>query len=269
MITLVVMGVILGLVMGAMYRSQNQTARLTKVAEERQMARTAIQLIERETRMAGSGWGRTIVHSARSGASDSLSAINPGYGGLARSDSLRTLGAWLASTQLVTSSMTLTTSSMLVQDTTGFRTGDLVIVTDRDNRSAHLFQLTAVQTSPATFLHTNTSPWNTGHTGWPAGGYPVGSYVFKVTLATYRYDSTSFRQPALVRVENGQPVQVVAYNVDGFHVWYEMQDNTSTRNPANLSLVDKVIPVVLTKVTDPRQPTLRDSVWAAVRPRTF
>jgi type II secretory pathway pseudopilin PulG len=269
MITLVVMGVILGLVMGAMYRSQNQTTRLTKIAEERQMARTAIQLIERETRMAGSGWGRTLVHSARSGVSDSLNAVNPGYGGIARSDSFRTLGAWTVDTKLVTSNMALTTDAMTVLDTTGFRVGDLVVVTDRDNRSAHLFQLTQVQGSPAKLLHANTSPWNTGHTGWPAGGYAIGSYVYRVTLATYRYDSTSFRRPALVRVESGQPIQVVAYNVDGFHVWYDMQDGTRTRNPADLSLVDKIVPVVLTKVTDPRQPTLRDSVWADVRPRTF
>ena len=268
MITLVVMTVLMGVVMAAMYRSQNQSNRLTKVAEERQMARTAIQLVERETRMAGSGWGRTLVHCAHSGVSDSLNALNPGYGGLAKSDSLRTLGAWLASTKLRTP-MTLTTTAMSVLDTTGFRTGDLVIVTDTDNRSAHLFQLTSTSGSPATLQHANTSSWNTGHTGWPASGYAESSFVYKVTLATYRYDSTTYRKPVLVRVENGQAIQVVAYNVDGFHLWYEMQDGTRTRNPADLTLVDKIIPVVLTRVTDPRQPTLRDSVWAAVRPRTF
>ena len=47
MVTLTILIVVLGVVFFALQRSQRQTARLTSVAEERQMARTAIQLLER------------------------------------------------------------------------------------------------------------------------------------------------------------------------------------------------------------------------------
>ena len=93
--------------------------------------------------------------------------------------------------------------------------------------------------------------------------------VYKATVTSYYYDTTSFKQPALMRHEYGRAPQVVAYDVDGFRVWYELQDGTWTRNPLNMSAVDKVAPVVFTRVSDPRLGTMRDSVWAAVQPRTF
>ena len=106
---------------------------------------------------------------------------------------------------------------------------------------------------------------------WPVGGgYPATfTSVYKVTLVSYLYDSTSFRRPALIRRELGKTPQVVAYNIDGFRLYYQMQDSSVTRSPGSLNFVDKIVPVVLTRVTDSRLPTLRDSVWAAIRPRTF
>ena len=108
-----------------------------------------------------------------------------------------------------------------------------------------------------------------GHSQWPVGGYPVGSQVYKITRATYLYDSTSYRRPSIVRREFGGTPQIVAYDVNGLHVSYQLQDGTVTRNPVNLSLIDKVIPAVLTRVTDSRLATLRDSVYAIICPRTF
>ena len=269
MITLLVMAAVLGLVFFTLQRSQHQSARVTNVADERQMARTAIQLIEREARMSGSGWGRTPVQGSRSGASWTLGALNPGFGSVNTSDSLTMLGAWQASTAL-TDSMVSNSSNIVVTSTAGFTDGDLLLVTDQDNKSAHLFQATSVNSGTRTLAHTGASTYNAGpFLGWPAGGYPIGSPVYKVTMSTYKFDSTTYRRPALLRREAGKPWQIVAYNVDGFHVWYLLQDGTWTRNPANMTMVDRVIPVVLTRLTDPRLPTLRDSVYASVRPRTF
>ena len=266
MITLTVMAIVLGVVFNVLHRSQRQTQRMTNVAEERQMARTAVQLIEREARMAGSGWGRTLVN----GNSFTLNAINPGPGSTGRSDSLVLVGAWQANTT-INSSMPSSSAVFKVNSVTGFNVGDLVIVTDKDNKTADLFQITATNSASMQIQHNPSSAWNDagGRNGFPAGGYPAGSYLYKITMATYYFDSTTFRKPALIRREVGGTPQIVAYNVDGFHVWYAMQDGTWTRNPASLSQVDQVIPVVLTKVTDPRQATLRDSVWAMARPRTF
>jgi len=133
-------------------------------------------------------------------------------------------------------------------------------------------QVTSTNVPSQTLDHNPASPYNNpgGHNStWPIGGYGSGSMVYKITISSYYYDVASFREPVLMRHEYGQAPQVVAYDVDGFRVWYELQDGTWTRNPPNISVVDKVSPVVLTRVTDPRLPTVRDSVWAAVQPRTF
>lgn len=266
LVALTVLGSVLGMVFLALTGSQNQSSRVTKVAEERQMARTAVQLLEREVRMSGSGWGRTTI---RSGGGADLYAINFGYGGVTNSDSVVLLGAWQAATTL-TANMNDEYSPLVVASVAGIGENDLVLITDKQNQRAHLFQVTGVNTGTNTLLHANTSSFNTGHTNWPPfPGYGSGSYLYKVTMSSYVFDSTSFSKPSIVRYEAGQPRQVVAYNVSGFRVWYQMQDGTWTRNPVDLSMVDKIIPVVLTRVTDPKLGTLRDSVWASIRPRTF
>ena len=218
--------------------------------------------------MAGSGWGRLTVYGSKNGASDSLAAVTPGYGGAARSDSVQLVGAWQASTTL-SSSMPNPSAILKVGSVSGFADDDLVIITD--GASAHLFQITAVNASSSNLQHNPASPYNVpgGHNQWPAGGYGVGAQVFKITRASYYFDSTSFRKPAVMRREFGQSPQIVAYDVNGLHVWYELQDGTWTRSPANLAFVDKVMPVVLTRVADARLATLADSVWAVIRPRTF
>jgi hypothetical protein len=72
-----------------------------------------------------------------------------------------------------------------------------------------------------------------------------------------------------MRHEYGLSPQVAAYNVDGFRVWYQMQDGSWTRNPQNMIAVQKIMPVVATRLSDPRRPALVDSVWAALTPRSF
>ena len=266
LVTLTVLSAVLGMVFMALNGSQSQSSRVTKVAEERQMARTAVQLLEREVRMSGSGWGRTTV---RSGGGADLYAVNFGYGGALGSDSLVLLGAWQAATTL-TANMLDESSPLVVANVSGIGVNDLVLITDKQSQRAHLFQVTGVNTGTNTLVHANTSAYNTGHTNWPPSpGYGSGSYLYKVNMSSYVFDSTSYRKPCLVRYEPGQPRQVVAYNVSGFRVWYQLQDGTWTRDPSDLNMIDKIIPVVLTRVTDARYGTLRDSVWASIRPRTF
>lgn len=268
MVTLVVMAAVLAGVYGSFFKSQAQSQRMNKVAEARQGARTAVQLIERETRMAGSGWGRTAIQAGNNGTPLTLTAVQPRYGGLGGNDSLTLIGAWQGSTTL-SSSMGLPSSALIVANTAEFNTNDLIIVTTKNGLTAHMFQVTGKNAGTSTLFHANTSPYNTGHTGWPAGGYGIGSRCYKVTMSSYFVDSTTYRKPALVRTEFGQPNQLIAYDPAGLRFWYLLQDGTWTREPVDLSLVDKVIPVVLTRVRDPRLPSVVDSVWAMVRPRTY
>lgn len=269
LVTVVVLGTVLGVVFGAMFRSQDHTQHLTKVADQRQMARTAVQLIEREARMAGSGWGRLTVNYSNNGVAATISAINPVFGGTPNSDALVMLGAWQANSTLSTA-LTTQDGVIRVADSDGFAPNDLILVTNLS--TAHLFQVTGVVSASDQLDHATSSSFNvsSGFTStWPPGGYPVGSAVYKVTVSTYQYDSSSYAKPALVRFENGGAAQVVAYNVDGFRVHYELDDGSRTRNPADLSRISRIIPVVATRVRDARRPTLQDSVWAMIRPRTF
>jgi len=275
MVTLVVSMLVLAGIMGTFFRSSNEADRLTKVADERQNARTAVQLIEREIRMAGSGWGRVDIYcNDNSGAADTLLAVNPGYSNATGNDSLVLVGAWQATT-LLSVPMANPTSAVTVQSNAGFANNDFFIVTNSSSGKAHMLRCTGI-TGTNTINHATTSPFNVSdathltNTWPPSGGYAsTVTSVYKATVTSYYYDTATYRKPALMRHEYGQAPQVVAYNVDGFRVWYEMQDGTWTRNPTNMSSVDKVSPVVFTKVTDPRRATLRDSVWAAVQPRTF
>lgn len=269
MVTLVVLGTVLGVVFSSMFRSQDHTRHMTQVADQRQMARTAVQLIEREARMAGSGWGRLTVYYSRNGTQSEISAINPNYGGSpGQSDSLVMLGAWQANSTL-TSAVTTPSDIIRVASSNGFLVNDIILLTNLT--SAHLFQVTGVVSATGQLDHSTSSPYNVvaGFSNWPAGGYAVGSSVYKVTVSTYKYDSLTYRRPALVRVENGGAPQVIAYGVDGFRVHYELDDGSWTRNPIDLTRISKVIPVVATRVRDARRPELQDSVWAMIRPRTF
>lgn len=269
LVTVVVLGTVLGVVFSAMFRSQDHTMHLSKVADQRQMARTAVQLIEREARMSGSGWGRLTVNYSNAGSPLTISAVNPVFGGTPNSDALVMLGAWQANSSLTTALPTQD-DVIRVANSAGFAANDLILVTNLT--SAHLFQVTGVVTASHQLDHSTSSSFNisSGFTStWPVGGYAIGSSVYKVTVSTYQYDSVTYRRPALVRIENGGAPQVVAYNVDGFRVHYELDDGSRTRNPVDLSRISKIIPVVATRVRDARRPALQDSVWAMIRPRTF
>ncbi len=273
MVTLVLTTLVLAGIMGTFFRTSNQAQHLTNVTDERQNARTAIQLVEREIRMAGSGWGRVEIYCNDSGGGgDTLLAVNPGYSSTGANDSLVLVGAWQAATTLM-SDMATMNSATRVASNAGFKNGDLFILTNGTSR-AHMLMCTGTSSTDI-IEHTTASPYNTVNTSltgtWPAGGgYPdTVTNCYKATITSYYYDAASFRKPALMRHEYGSAPQVVAYNVDGFRVWYQMQDGTWTRKPSSMDFVDKVAPVVFTRVNDPRRATLRDSVWAAVQPRTF
>ena len=97
----------------------------------------------------------------------------------------------------------------------------------------------------------------------------TGARVYRVTWVTYRVDAAGYRTPCLTRRNQGSAPQVVATDVSAFHVWYRLQDNTETRDPVDLSLIDKIRPVIETQVADRGSTFLTDSVWTLVRPRTF
>jgi prepilin-type N-terminal cleavage/methylation domain-containing protein len=270
LITMTILSAVLGAVYYSFFRAQSSATRTERVVDARQGSRAALQLIEREVRMVGSGWGRIPVYGGENGAPMTLHAVEPGYTTAAGNDSLELLGAWDVSTTLRSPLATSSSGSAIPCDSTaGFSPGDFVLVTN--GSTAHIFQVTGVQNSPADLEHDATSIYNMagGHTNWPVGGYPTGSRVYRVAWVTYKVDGTGFRTPCLTRRDQGSAPQVVATDVSAFHVWFLLQDATETRNPADLSLIDKIRPVIATQVADRGSAVITDSVWTMVRPRTF
>jgi prepilin-type N-terminal cleavage/methylation domain-containing protein len=269
-IALSVMGLVLIAVFSTFFRSQHVGQTMSTAVNLRQGVRGANQLLERELRMAGSGWGRLKVDHYTPGGTDSLFAVNFGPGGTAQCDSIGIMGGWTAATTL-RAAMPTATSDLPVVSAAGFAVNDLVVVTN--GSSAHLYQVTAAQTSPGLLSISSTSSYNppTGGTlaNWPGSGYAAGAPVYRVSWVTYQVDSTTFRRSALVRRQFGATPQLVAYDVAGFQVRYRMQDGTTTRSPSDLHMVDEIVPVIWTRQAVRGRATLVDSVWAVVRPRTF
>lgn len=274
LVVMVLLAVVLGGLFGTLNRTKGEADRVGTLVEKRQSARAAVQLLERDLRMAGSGLGGVPISASFNNTALTFAAVTPGPGGGANScDSLLIMGAWAANT-VTTAPMPSASSILKVADVSGFASGDLVIITD-GSTSANLFEVTSVNASSNNIQHNPSSPYNlSGGRQWPPNpGYPSGSQVFKIDLLSYRVDSTSYKRPALVRRAFRQAPSVVSYDVDKFQVWYHMQDGTDTRapiiGPGASSLIDKVRPVVTLRLKDRTRPTYSDSVWAEVQPRTF
>jgi hypothetical protein len=267
MITIGIGAIVLVVFFSAFFRGQDAARRFTDLVEARQGSRSAIQLLEREVRMAGSGWGRTAVEGAYGGAPLTLHALDPGYGGVAGNDSIRILGGWDVATTL-RQPMTLTTTTIQVVSTSGFKVGDLCVVSN--GASAHMFQVTGVTASPADLAHATTSTFNAagGHQGFPVGGYGLGASVFKANWVTYYADSSATGRLALMQRTFGQAPEMIGDGVRRFWIRYRMHDGTMTRDPQDLSMIERIVPVLYTQ---PRSGTApgTDSLWATVRPRTY
>jgi hypothetical protein len=231
--------------------------------DARQGMRAAMQLIERDVRMAGSGWGTMAVQGAYAGDTLTLYGVNPGFGGTAGNDSISVLGGWDVSTTL-TSAMPNTNSNIRVASVTGFATNDLIVITN--DTKAHLFQVTGI--SSLNLNHATSSAFNntgTGHINW-LGGYSSGAKVYKVGWVSYRMDSTLYRRKSLIRYQVGAKPQLIASDIATFRVNYELDDGTTTRNPASVAVIEHVQPSIRPKAA---AGTAADSAWADIRPRTF
>ena len=275
LVTMVILAVVLGGVFGTMNRSRGEADRIGTLVEKRQSARAAVQLLERDLRMAGSGLGGVPINISFNNAPQTLYAITPGpVAGPNSCDSVLIMGAWAAST-VTTSPMPNPSAILKVADVTGFASGDLVVIIDPTGAAANMMEVTSTNASSSTLQHNPSSPYNLpgGFNGWPAGGYPSGSQVLKIDLLSYRVDATSYKKPALVRRAFRQAPSVVAYDVDQFQVWYHMQNGSDTRAPVitqgAASGIDKVRPVITLRLKDRTRPTYSDSLWAEVQPRTF
>jgi type II secretory pathway pseudopilin PulG len=268
LVAVVLIGVVMVAVFGLLFRTSDESRRVSGIVESRQNARLAVQLLERDVRMAGSGWGRARVVSSSNGTPLELYGINPGSGAVAGSDSIEIIGAWSNATAL-RSSMPNASAIIKAADVNGFKDNDLCVITN--GASAHLFQVTHVSQPPGDLQHNPSSPLNVpgGFSNWPSGGYGTGASVFKIDRVIYRLDAVNFRRPCLVRQEFGKSPQVAAWDVKQFTVQYRMQDGSWTRNPSSVAFIDRIRPALVMRIDSPTHVAWVDSCWAEIRPRTF
>lgn len=253
------------------FRSQRATQGVQDLMENRQNARTAVQLLERDLRMAGSGWSRIPVEGCYNGSAITIYPVTSFYGGTpSRNDTIGIIGSFDTGTTL-SASMALKTSSMKVASVAGFSTNDFVVVTNGTN--AHLFQVTGIKsTAPVELYHATTSVYNVsgGHQNWPSGGYSAtNGFVYRVSWISYKVDTTNSKHWKLVRREANQTPQLVAYDVKQFKVNYLLQDETETRDPDDPDQIDRLIPMVSMSATLPGKGAMTDSASTEIRPRSF
>lgn len=263
LVGLAIMGIVLLGLFSTLTRTQRAVTRSTLNAKQRDGGRLAIQVLERDLRVAGSGWGTIPVQGSNGGAI-SWYAVTPGTNGN-NPDSLTMIGAYGAHARL-RANMASAASSIPVDSTAGFATDDLVVVTN--GTTAHLFQVTGVDAGGKLLNKSTSSTWNAsgGHAGFPATGYDIGSDVYRVRFVSYRVDSTNFRTRSLVRQELGQAIELVAYDIKDFKVWYNMNDGTKLRDTVDVADIKDVIPIIYTRT---ETATRQDSAWTAVHPRAY
>jgi prepilin-type N-terminal cleavage/methylation domain-containing protein len=270
MVTLTVVAIVLAVAYGSFFETQRGASSMKEVVDARQGARAAVQLLERELRMAGSGWGRRQVNGSDNGVGRTIFGVNFGFGGGVGNDSISILGAWDVSAKL-RAAFNPVTAAIPCDTVTRFRVGDLVVVTN--GQTAHMFQVTGVDVGARTLQHAATSPFNVPVAGslpnWPAGGYDIGADVFRVDWVSYYVDSTTFQRPALMRRAVGRAPELLAFDTRGMEIWYKLENDSLTRNPANVTIVTRIIPTLHTRVTTHNGVLIVDSLWASVRPRTF
>jgi type II secretory pathway pseudopilin PulG len=212
----------------------------THVIESRQNARSALDFIVSEIRMAGSGVSIPVVTSTAYGDSVILYPVTPdSIDG--RYEKFTLLEKTTDTETTLGSAMASASSFIAVTDVTGFAAGDLIVVTN--GSFADLFQVTAVDGGTKRLAHDATAPYNqaAGHRPWAPGGYAAGSRVVKVDVITYYLDRADSTCPALMRQMGTGDARVISDYINTMELSYELQDQTLVTMPANPMLIKNVI----------------------------
>ena len=240
MVASVIMIVALGVLISFLRRDERAREISTHVIESRQNARSALDFIVSEIRMAGSGVSIAVVTSTSSGDSVLLYPVTPDS--IDGRYEMLTLLEQSGDTETTLSSAMVDASSIItVADTTGFAEGDHIVVTN--GSFADLFEITAVDGGARRLAHDASASYNqaAGHRPWPPGGYAVGSRVVDMDVITYYLDRADSTCPTIVRqVGVGDP-RVISDFVTALELRYELQDLSIVTMPANPMLIKNVI----------------------------
>ncbi|MFH1313145.1 MAG: prepilin-type N-terminal cleavage/methylation domain-containing protein [Candidatus Eisenbacteria bacterium] len=247
--------------------ARNEEARETSyyVLESRQSARSALEFMVSEIRMAGSGFIASVVTSDAAGDSVILHPVNPELVG-GNPEKITVLGKFTDLETTLDAPMPGASTAIKVASLNGFEVGDLVVV--RSGMAANLFEVTGISYSTGQLLHDLTSPynWPGGHRPWPPGGYDSGSQVFKANLVTYYVDRSDASRTVVMRQDGSQPPRVIGDHIDLLEMQYELQDKTAVAMPVDPSLIRQVTVTIEASSDEPSKRHVTRLVSAA-KPR--
>ncbi len=225
---------VIGVLMGILGRNEQSRDKTYNAVEARQNARSALDFLIREIRMAGSGLAIPIVTSDASGDSLTLYPVNPDTSG-----NLTILGQLDDVETSLRQPMLLPQNAIEVHSNDGFEVGALVAVTS--GPFANLFQITGIEGRD--LFHDTSSPYNivSGHSHWPPGGYPVNSQVIKMQMVSYYIDTSDSNRSSIMRHVEGQEPRVISDHVRHLELQYGLKDQTIVTYPSNPSLIESVI----------------------------
>jgi len=256
-----------GALLGMLGRNEKAREMSYHVLESRQNARTGMEFIIGDVRMAGSGIPTRVVTSTASGDSMVLFAVTPDTTG-SNLDSLRILAA-TSGVETKTRTQTLSATDVFeVVSTDSLNIGDLVVITH--GAWANLFQLTHVNDGTLELEHNVTSPFNlaSGHGIWPPGGYPPGSDLYQIDLITYYIDRSDTTCPLLMRRVGTDTPAVISEYIDEVQFEYVLVDQSVVTIPPDPSLIRRVIITVEAfSAEESRQHVTR--LISSAKPRTL
>jgi prepilin-type N-terminal cleavage/methylation domain-containing protein len=259
---------VLGLTTASLYtvlfNSQKAYDVGSRHATRNQSVRAAMEILVRDLRSAGSGWGATPVFATYEGAPIVLFGVTPHYSTADR-DSVFILGALSGIQTTISQRMPQPSSELKVSSVNGFEEGDLCIITD--GTTTNLFMVTAVQSSALHLQHNPAAPWNPpgGLSSFPPGGYAAGSRIHKIDAVLHYLDTAHPRGTKMMRKVGTYGVpQIMADEVVGMQFLYHLSDGVATRDPGDVSLIRGVTATLVSSVPGRRSAhaeTLTTTVW--------
>ncbi len=262
LIAMAISGIVAGAIFTAFKSQQKSYLIQDQVAEMQQNLRAAMDIIARDVRMAGFGFGGYV---------NSIETFNN------NPDQIDLIYADAGVTTSISASMPNPSAIFNVDSTSGFQEGDLIVITD--GTSGTLLTITKVLSVSSRLQHNPSATINPpgGQNTFPPGGYGQGSIIYKLKYVSYKVDSTDPDHPTM-RValggggyqpfaENIEDLQVVIIFADGNEAnTYNNTDGDTTNDYDDIRLI-RISILARTDIPDPdfngQRPVIEDHAGGA------
>ena len=202
LIAMAITGIVAGAIFTAFQSQQKSYFIQDQVAEMQQNLRASMDIIARDIRMAGFGFG---------GCVNSIETFNN------NPDQVDLIYADSSVATTAAESMPNPSAIFKVDSTAGFKDDDLIIITNGTRGT--LMQITHVNSSASTLQHNPSATINPpgGHNTFPPGGYGKGSKIYKLKYVSYKVD-TDPDHPTMRVDPGGGGYQPLADNIEDLQV---------------------------------------------------